>query len=293
MNANKDPVARAPGPSTLARAKFGPGMLLQHDDLEQLNTYTRELSRLLFRSFFGSGVVCGLVVSTATKCGKVSVTVGCGLALDCEGDPIYVPKPQTLLIDEECRGDITTPLWVVLCRTEKCCSPRTATCASDDEETASVCTRERDWFEIRIVGTRPESACGCAEPGQNDPPQAVPDDKCWCVNPEHPCYKDHYAGKCGCAGEDCGSCGCDCVLLARLDRADDNQGNPTWKADHRVRRFIRPMLMRDPQVQIEEEARQKNEKGTKDEYQEETAEAKRGAKDAGVKQLKSALKPKP
>ena len=29
-----------------------------------------------------------------------------------------------------------------------------------------------------------------------------------------------------------------------------------WKADHRVRRFIRPVLMRDPQVQIEEKRRE-------------------------------------
>ena len=37
------------GPSTIKRAIFGPGMLLQHEDLEQLNLYTRDLSRLLGR----------------------------------------------------------------------------------------------------------------------------------------------------------------------------------------------------------------------------------------------------
>ena len=67
-------------------------MLLQHEDLEQLNVYTRELNRLMFRSLFGCGVVCGLVVGTDVKCGKVNVTVGSGLALDCQGDPIYVPQ---------------------------------------------------------------------------------------------------------------------------------------------------------------------------------------------------------
>src|SRR5437588_12439129 len=94
MNNTNEPVGSAAGLSTLVRAVFGPGMLLQHEDLEQLNIYTRDLSRLLFRSFFGCGVVCGLVVSVDGECGKVFVTVRSGLALDCSGDPIYVPKDE-------------------------------------------------------------------------------------------------------------------------------------------------------------------------------------------------------
>ncbi|SDJ22016.1 hypothetical protein SAMN04487926_1383 [Paraburkholderia steynii] len=262
MNANKEPVARASEPSVLLRAKFGPGMLLEHDDLEQLNLYTRDLSRLLFRSFFGSGVVCGLLVKPDVKCGKVIVTVDCGLALDCQGDPIYLPRAKTLTIEEQCSKDIPKELWVVLCRTEKCCSPRTAMCASDEGDVTSACTRERDWFEIRIVRARPECACGSEEPDK-DPLQAVAGDKCWCVNPEHPCYKNHYAGICGCTEENCQSCGCDCVVLARLKQTSDNPEHPEWKADHRVRRYTRPMLMRDPQVFIEaeEEARKKRAAG--------------------------------
>ena len=256
MNTNNQPLARAKGPSTLTRAKFGPGMLLQHEDLEQLNTYTRELNRLMFRSLFGCGVVCGLVVDTDVKCGKVNVTVGSGLALDCQGDPVYVPKPQSIVLDEECDPDIPTPLWVVLCGTEKCCAPRTSMCASDEDESPSVCTRERDYFEIRIVRSRPRCACSCPEPNSKDSTQALLDSKCKCVNPEHKCYVDHYAGKCGCDCEDCASCDCDCVLLARLDKSGNSE-HPVWTADHRVRRFVRPVLMRDPQVWIEEEVRQK------------------------------------
>lgn len=249
MNTNNQPVAMAKGTSTLVRAKFGPGMLLQHEDLEQLNVYTRELNRLMFRSLFGCGVVCGLVVSTETKCGKVTVTVGSGLALDCQGDPIYVPKSQSLVLDEECDPHLTGPLWVVLCGTEKCCVPRTSMCSSDDDEAASVCTREREGFEIRIMRARPQCTCSCANSG--DLPQGVPEDECWCANPNHPCYTNHYLGKCGCECEDCESCDCNCVLLARLERVDDDREYPVWKADHRVRRFVRPMLMRDPQVHIE------------------------------------------
>ena len=118
-----------------------------------------------------------------------------------------------------------------------------------------MCTRERAGFEIRIMRARPQCTCSCKAYEANDVPMGVPDDDCWCANPEHPGYQDHYAGKCGCDCEDCKNCDCDCVLLVRLDRIGDDQENPVWKADHRVRRFIRPMLMRDPQVQIEEDAR--------------------------------------
>src|SRR3954452_1382938 len=114
MITNNQPLARAKGPSTLARAKFGPGMLLQHDDLEQLSVYTRDLNRLMFRSLFGCGVVCGLVVVTGkTKCDDLLVTVGCGLALDCSGDPVYVPSPQSIEIEPACISNETKKLWVV------------------------------------------------------------------------------------------------------------------------------------------------------------------------------------
>lgn len=277
MSTNNQPLARAKGTSTLARPKFGPGMLLQHDDLEQLNVYTRELNRLMFRSLFGCGVVCGLVVGTQVKCGKVNVTVGSGLALDCQGDPIYVPKPQTIVLDEECDPDMDSPLWVVLCGTVKCCAPRTSMCASDEDESPSVCTRERDGYEIRIVRNRPQCVCSCPEPDQKYPTREWSDrtrdrsdNKCKCVDPENPCYVDHYAGKCGCDCEDCANCDCDCVLLARLEKSDKDLDHPVWTTDHRVRRFVRPVLMRDPQVEIEEEARkyqQEQEQEPKDQGQ--------------------------
>jgi len=254
MSTNNQPLARLKGASTLTRAKFGPGMLLQHDDLEQLNVYTRELSRLMFRSMFGCGVVCGLVVTTQVSCGKVKVMVASGLALDCMGDPIYVPQAQTVVLDEDCNPDLPTPLWVVLCGTEKCCAPRTSMCASDDGDSPSVCTRERDGFEIRIVKTRPPCACGCAEPNDKESRQLRLEDRCKCVDPESECYVDHYAGKCGCDCHEGGGCECDCVLLARLDKTGDRESF-AWTVDHRVRRFVRPVLMRDPQVEEEEKAR--------------------------------------
>jgi hypothetical protein len=253
MNKTNNLVASTTDTSTLVRAKFGPGMLLQHEDLEQLNVYTRDLSRLLFRSFFGCGVVCGLVVTPPVEeCGKVYVTVGAGLALNCSGDPVHVPKNQHFAIDENCDPDITGPLWVVLCGTTKHCAPRTSMCTDDDDKTSSVYTRERGMFEIRVVSERPKCACGCAEPdGSSD--SKVMEDACKCVDPNLPCYKPHYDGMCGC------NCDCECILLAQLVKNNDDKEHP-WRVDHRVRRFIRPVLMRDPQVVSGEQPREEAEK---------------------------------
>lgn len=249
---NTNIVGSTQGMSNLARAKFGPGMLLQHEDLEQLNTYTRDLSRLLFKSFFGCGVICGLKVSADLKCDKLAVTVEAGVALACSGDPIYVPKPQTVLTNEKFDPQTTRELWVVLCGTVKHCAPRTAICAADDDEAPAVPTRERDGFEIRVLmGERPGCVCGCTIPN-SDTTQVkeivqVRESDCNCVDPKLPCYKDHYAGICGCNCAECSDDDCNCILLARLEKSDNPQ-QPPWRADHRVRRFIRPVLMRDPAV---------------------------------------------
>lgn len=254
------------GPSTIQRAKFGPGMLLQHEDLEQLNLYTRDLNRLLFRSFFGCGVVCGLTVSATDNCGKTMVTVDAGVALGCIGDPIYVPKSVTFAATDGCDPDNPpSPLWVWLCSCPKCCAPRTASCGCDDGDSAPACTREVDWYEIHLGLEKPECACGCEplEPTSNttQPTEptgaqvpgaptlmgavysgsttAKPDGHpCQCADPDSTCYHDHYQGKCGCKCEDS-----NCVVLAKLTYDGDKK---VWTPDYRVRRFIRPVLVRDP-----------------------------------------------
>jgi hypothetical protein len=253
MKTNDAPLAAGTGYSTLARARFGPGMLLQHDDLEQLNAYTRDLSRLMFGALFGCGVVCGLVVDARAAHCKVTVTVQGGLALDCHGDPIHVPRAQTLVLDDACIPDGTASIWVALCGTEQCCAPRATTCG-DDDDAATVCTRERDGFELRLLASRPDCVCGAPEPAQGAAPGKRDDAGCRCADPEAPAHVDHYEGRCACDGDACIGCECDCVLLARLDRSGEG-GNAVWTADHRVRRFVRPVLMRDPQVAREEAAR--------------------------------------
>jgi hypothetical protein len=265
MSGSTSSVPSTKGTSTLVRPRFAPGMLLQHDDLDQLSTYTRDLSRLLFRSFFGCGVVCGLVVKSDPKCGQDAIVVAAGLGLDCAGDPIYIPKDTRVTLDENCQPNPNDVLWVVLCATVKCCAPRTSMCPSDDaEEETLSCTRERDGFEIRVVPERPTCACACVT-DQQDAAAAAPAagrkssrDKaadCQCAAPTDPCYADHYLGVCGCGCDDCArGAGCDCIILARLTKTQD--GNvTTWDVDHSVRRFIRPVLMRDPQPAIDQQNR--------------------------------------
>jgi hypothetical protein len=247
MTTTPKPLAIHKAMSTLVRPKFGPGMLLEHGDLELLPAYTRELNRMMFRSLFGCGVVCGLRVDANEHCGKVRITVECGLAIDCQGDPVYVPKTQTFDLDAECDTKVEGPLWIVLCGTSKCCAPRTSMCASDEDEAPPVCTRERDAFEIRVLSA--PLGCGCLEPRTAG---ATRGSACKCVDPSLACYADHYAGKCGCGCKDgdCDCCDCDCIILARVDEFDDRL--KPWKANHSVRRFVRPVLMRDPLVEEEQ-----------------------------------------
>ena len=75
--------------------RYSPGLILEDSDLTAAVDYTRALNRLLFRSLFGCGVVCGLTVSVGTDCG-LQVTVAPGLALDGCGDPLHLAGPVTL-----------------------------------------------------------------------------------------------------------------------------------------------------------------------------------------------------
>src|SRR5580765_1349712 len=109
MNANAKIVEPATGRSGLVRPRFSPGLLLRDDDLRQGVEYTRDLSRLLFRSLFGCGVICGLVVERKVECGKLIVTVNDGIGLTCLGDPVQVPKPVSLTIDPTCGKKILDP----------------------------------------------------------------------------------------------------------------------------------------------------------------------------------------
>lgn len=247
------PLATVAGSGTLMLPQFAPGMLLQSDDLTALGAYSRDLSRLMFRTLFGCGVMCGLVVHVKFICEKIVITIDPGVAIDCCGDPIQVTTTQTITIDPQCDPQFPQSLCVVLCAKNKCCAPRPAMCASDDGDSAAVCTREKYGFEIRVLADCPKCACGCLDPDE----AKLLDCDCKCVNPDLKCYRDHYQGVCGCGccgDSDC-ACDCECVVLARLNRSDQpvDPAQP-WSADHRARRFVRPVLIEDPQVRAEADA---------------------------------------
>jgi hypothetical protein len=155
------------GLSTLERPRYSAGLLLEDDDLTAAVTYTRNMMRLMFRSLFGCGVICGLDVTAQLTCNGtcVEVTVGKGVALECLGDPIEIPKAVKVTYDADC-DPVPEWLWVTVCYLEKCCRPKDVSC-SPDEHGQIVQTRVMDGFEVRVYPKRPKCACSCEPPEKN------------------------------------------------------------------------------------------------------------------------------
>lgn len=65
------------------------GMLLDDADFRDEQEYHTQKRRLLNRMLHGSGVVCGLALE---KMDDKTLTISCGLALDCSGCEIFVPR---------------------------------------------------------------------------------------------------------------------------------------------------------------------------------------------------------
>lgn len=293
--------------NSLIRPKFSPGLLLQDDDLTTAVGYTRNLSRLMFRTLFGCGVLCGLEVSRPQKdnCGNLLTDVASGVALSCKGDPIEVSATRVKI--DTCENELPCFLWYAVRHIECTSVPRTPQCSPDDEDQQPAATRERDGFELRVFDRRPPCSCGCRKLGpvqessataelavaasirqakQNprkgqrtaaadmqmierhgpgsggtssdcvDPeaddlenPPNPSEDPCLCNlrTGARSCYDDFYKGKCPC---DC--CDCEWIILAVAAR-QDREGN-SWTIDHSVRRFVRPVLMRDWLVEQERKA---------------------------------------
>jgi hypothetical protein len=210
------------GWSFLQRPRFTPGLLLEDEDLTAGVDYTRNLMRLMFRSLFGCGLICGLKIEAALICKgrKLAVTVGSGLALDGAGNPIQVPGPVRLEFDPAC-DDWPAEIWVSVCYREKSCRPRDVSCSPDDDSRIET-TRSRDGFEIRLQAQVPACACACglpAPPGTGQPGSGCCQDEntgakdrgtgvAEAATAVHPagcaCYQKHNDGECE---PDC-SCGC-------------------------------------------------------------------------------------
>ena len=94
MSANTETCANSDksecGYNEFRRLRYFHGMLLDEKDFREEQQYHANKRRLLNRMLHGSGVVCGLDLKG--KKGKKSIQVTPGLALDCSGNEIWVPK---------------------------------------------------------------------------------------------------------------------------------------------------------------------------------------------------------
>jgi len=257
------PLDCKPGSSGIERPLFSPGLLLEDEDLTAGVNYTRDLSRLLFRSLFGCGVVCGLEVKGTLICKRqqLSVTVGPGLALDGSGNPLHVVKSVTLATPHDCK-ELPGEVYVVICYKDYACRSREIAC-SPDGDSQNVKTRATDAYEIKLYGEPPACACSCGKkPKQKK--DAVPGNCCEELleaptavdtttadaagtDPDPcDCYKKHFDAS------SCADCECACVLLATVSTKIDTNNHPInlndppadieTYVDFSVRRWIRPVL---------------------------------------------------
>lgn len=265
-------------PGTIERPLYAPGLILQDRDLTAAVDYTRDLNRLLFRTLFGCGVICGLKVSIRDKCNLV-VTVDPGLALDGCGDPLHLPGSAVITLEE--RDGVVVPegstdgprnrqFWIIACAKDRRCEPRPTICDDSLDDTTQA-TRARMATEISVTFDPPKCACGCLDfdaigddanreeliarlrARSNPPPNGNGDnggdgggdgDGYQPAQPvNQPCYDSHTKGECP---DDCGcgsacSSGC-CVLLGWAIWSSEG-----WQVFHYgVRRFVRPVLLADP-----------------------------------------------
>jgi hypothetical protein len=166
------------GAGGLVRPRYTPGLILEESDLTAAVDYTRNLSRLLFRSLFGRGVVCGLEVEVKAD-RDLQVTVAPGIALNGWGDPVHLASPVTIKVDRsglagdrEPDSDGVRNFWVVLCGCDKPFAFRELAGDTDDLDTLRQPTRVRTVPEISIAFERP------ADLYRNEPglPAAADDD---------------------------------------------------------------------------------------------------------------------
>ena len=262
MNTQDKPLSKKSGTSSLLRPQFSPGLLLEDDDLNTGVSYTRDLTRLMFRSLFGCGVICGLTVTgRQTSPAKLEITVAKGLALDCMGNPIEVPSDVVIEYCHDC-SDIQLPIWVVVCYKESCCRPKEVACSQDDDS-APRPTRVRSGYEVRVYGSLPACSChcrtsddtppktltgGCCEDDESTPPDSdTPSIRYATTGVDAricPCYLPHFHGKCECG------CNCCCVVIGKITEVQSPDPNKRLAAlangqatvDYAMVRHIRPML---------------------------------------------------
>lgn len=229
----------------LVRPHFSPGLLLEDTDLNAGVSYTRDLTRLMFRSLFGCGVICGLKVEAKFNCDMWEIKVAPGLALDCMGDPIEVTKDAVLKVPSE--NNKFPTVWIAVCYAEWPCRNKDVSCSDNDRQPEP--TRIRSGYEVKFYKDLPKCACYCAT-ATEPKPTGHGGGNCGCGEPQQTngqaaqdppkpcaCYQDHYDGKC-----DCG-CKCCCVIVAKVaPKVENNAATTEPVVTDDMVRFIRPIL---------------------------------------------------
>jgi hypothetical protein len=277
MTLDKRKTKTKSGKGELQWPVYSVGQQLRDDDLNAGVAYTRELNKLLFRSLFGCGVVCGLKVDPKfDHCGRLVVTVEPGIALDACGTAIHLPNPVIITLDPECGDRISEKLYVVARSDSSCCGHRETACGCDDHSTSP--TRHLLGYEIALVQTIPACACHNMHKDHREQPAEKPEktdaeieqqseDKkkkaqeaggeavavsaelsmdthnCLCADPKLPGNEGHYAGVCS-------ACGCDTGEWVVLAALASNINDRKVDAHHHVRNYIRPMRMSDPLTRV-------------------------------------------
>jgi len=90
------------------RARYFHGMLMTDRDFTEEQRYHIEKRKLLNRMLHGSGVVCGLMIECKDeKCPSSEIVIKPGLALDCNGNEIYVQEQYDLEAGQIIKSDIS------------------------------------------------------------------------------------------------------------------------------------------------------------------------------------------
>jgi len=172
------------------RLRYFHGMLLDDKDFQAEQQYHSGKRRLLNRMLHGSGVVCGLDLKGKKDGRWLEITSG--LALDCSGNEIWVPKKQHIDLssllppkekpknaeckEEENDGDIKT-YYIGIRYEEKPTNPVSVYLPSGScEEKTCENSRYKEGFCIEIVDCCPEkyppgllkSFCECEKGDQPD-----------------------------------------------------------------------------------------------------------------------------
>lgn len=172
------------------RLRYFHGMLLDDKDFQAEQQYHAGKRRLLNRMLHGSGVVCGLDLKGKKDGRWIEITSG--LALDCSGNEIWVPKKQHIDLSSllppkdkpksaECKeedndGEIKT-YYIGIRYEEKPTNPVSVYLPSGScEEKTCENSRYKEGFCIEIVDCCPEkyppgllkSFCECEKGDQPD-----------------------------------------------------------------------------------------------------------------------------